>query len=233
MSLFDSQRDRVLAVMNELESFQISRMFAQPVDPERDNLVDYYKIVKTPMDLGTIRKKIEEDQYQSVAQWKEDVELVWSNSLLVHGKTSILGSITLELQNKFKKLVQHLTDNPDNDWMTKLCALRDELNGFSKKPSKSSSKKDSKPASRTSSQNKVSPKKQTSNPGFTKNDILKLTSRINNLKDEDKIRAIFKIIESNEPSLKSEGHILGLDVGNLKPATITELVAKINSWTDI
>lgn len=232
MSLSEAQRDRALAVMEEIESYNISRMFAQPVDPERDNIANYYKIVKTPMDLGTIRKKLIEGQYQSMIQWKDDMDLVWNNSLQVHGKASLMGYITLELQGTYKKLVQHVTDNPDNDWLTKLGALRDELNGFSKKPSKTSVKKETKQVSRSSSQTKVGQvKRPPSGPVFAKNDILKLTSQINSL-DEDRTREIFEIIQANEPALKTEKDMITMDVGNLKATTIVLLISKLESWAE-
>ena len=160
MSLAEAQRARALEVMDKLSEYSISKMFAQPVDPERDNISGYFDHVKTPMDLGTVRKKLDENVYPSMAAWKDDVELVWSNSLAVHGRTSLLGSITLEMQDVFRKLSQHVTDNPESDWMNKLHALRDELNSLSKRPSSkpATAKKDSKPVQRTMSTTSVDKK---------------------------------------------------------------------------
>ena len=124
MSLAEAQRARALEVMDKLSEYSISKMFAQPVDPERDNISGYFDHVKTPMDLGTVRKKLDENVYPSMAAWKDDVELVWSNSLAVHGRTSLLGSITLEMQDVFRKLSQHVTDNPESDWMKKTSSPR-------------------------------------------------------------------------------------------------------------
>jgi hypothetical protein len=118
--------------MDKLSSRAISRMFAQPVDPQQDNLPHYATIVRQPMDLGTVRHKLLADKYPSVSAWRDDMELIWANSLSVNSRQSVLGSITLEMQSLFKRLSQNLTDNPDMDWLNALFGLREELNTISR-----------------------------------------------------------------------------------------------------
>ena len=79
MSLVESQRDRALEVMDKLESFHISRMFTQPVD--RNEMPDYDKTVKTPMDLGTIRRKLIDGEYSSIAQWTREDHTSFSTKI--------------------------------------------------------------------------------------------------------------------------------------------------------
>lgn len=42
-------------------------LFNQPVDPEALGLPDYFKVVKTPMDLGTISQRLLGGEYYSNA----------------------------------------------------------------------------------------------------------------------------------------------------------------------
>jgi Bromodomain len=42
-------------------------------------LVDYPSVIKVPMDLGTIKKKIKDKKYTNIYQCAEDVRLVWRN----------------------------------------------------------------------------------------------------------------------------------------------------------
>ena len=51
-----------------------------PVDWQALNLVDYPLIVKEPMDLGTVRKKVSLGQYEHVEDALEDIQLVWGNA---------------------------------------------------------------------------------------------------------------------------------------------------------
>jgi len=53
--------------------------FSQPVDPVRQGIPLYFKIITHPMDLGTILQKLEADQYKSIAEVKEDLGLVITN----------------------------------------------------------------------------------------------------------------------------------------------------------
>uniref|UniRef100_A0A3Q2QVH4 Bromo domain-containing protein n=1 Tax=Fundulus heteroclitus TaxID=8078 RepID=A0A3Q2QVH4_FUNHE len=43
--------------------------FHEPVDAYRLNLPDYYKIIKQPMDMGTIKKRLENNFYQSAGEY--------------------------------------------------------------------------------------------------------------------------------------------------------------------
>lgn len=36
-------------------------------------------VIKTPMDLGTILKKVKAQQYKDKAAFKEDLDLIWEN----------------------------------------------------------------------------------------------------------------------------------------------------------
>ena len=53
--------------------------FMLPVDPVALNIPDYLEIIKNPMDLSTIRKKLDSKMYASMDQFEEDVRLMFSN----------------------------------------------------------------------------------------------------------------------------------------------------------
>ncbi|GMR32468.1 hypothetical protein PMAYCL1PPCAC_02663, partial [Pristionchus mayeri] len=53
--------------------------FLEPVDVEGLQLWDYYDIVQDPMDLSTIRKKLEYKQYATAAEVNDDIRLMCNN----------------------------------------------------------------------------------------------------------------------------------------------------------
>lgn len=53
--------------------------FNQPVDPVQLNIPDYFNIIKNPMDLGTVERKVLNNEYMDVYQFLDDVRLIWSN----------------------------------------------------------------------------------------------------------------------------------------------------------
>jgi len=67
----------------KLLSFMMRHKFAppfnQPVDPVVLGIPDYFNVIKTPMDLGTVSEKMAE--YESVEDFAADVRLVWANAL--------------------------------------------------------------------------------------------------------------------------------------------------------
>jgi hypothetical protein len=228
----EAQQIQCISVLDKLCSHHISRMFAQPVDPVRDNIPDYANRISRPMDLGTVRQKLLNNQYQSVSQWREDMELIWQNSLLVNSRTSILGNITIEMQNMFRKLSQNITDSPENDWLNKLFSLRDGLNSISRRnqPVSALKREASVPKqllNRANNQAKVNSKSK-NQTSFTKSEILKLTADINSLKDEVHILSIFAVLEKYEPGIKTDGDQLQLDIASLKTSTLNALREKVD-----
>ncbi|CAB3410807.1 unnamed protein product [Caenorhabditis bovis] len=72
-------------LLNEFYSkkyLEISWPFHEPVDPEALGLHDYLTIVKKPMDMSTIKKKLESGEYTEPSQFAEDYRLMLNNCLL-------------------------------------------------------------------------------------------------------------------------------------------------------
>eukprot|EP00959_Pyramimonas_sp_CCMP1952_P381300 7989663-Pyramimonas_sp.AAC.1 len=61
--------------------------FLKPVDVHALKLDDYFDIVKTPMDLGTVKKKLRTKMYKHPNEMKEDIELTFSNAILYNPTT--------------------------------------------------------------------------------------------------------------------------------------------------
>ncbi|POM79465.1 Hypothetical protein PHPALM_2858 [Phytophthora palmivora] len=68
-----------------------SAPFNSPVDTSLKGLEDYSQIIKNPMDLGTIKKKIDSGGYEGpdgYSIFAEDIRLVWDNAVLYNGEES-------------------------------------------------------------------------------------------------------------------------------------------------
>lgn len=102
--------------MDKITKYNISKMFLQPVDPVRDECSDYLTIIKKPMDLGTVRKKLETDQYSSVEQWKDDMNLIWTNTVTYNGQKALISVLAKTLQTIFKSLTTYLSSDEESDW---------------------------------------------------------------------------------------------------------------------
>ena len=72
----------MLKIVCSILSRNESLVFREPVDHVGLGLDDYPLIVTKPMDLGTVKKKIENDEYDTVDDIAADIRLVWSNCML-------------------------------------------------------------------------------------------------------------------------------------------------------
>ena len=66
-------------VMKAVWKHQFSWPFQQPVDAKKLNLPDYHKIIKKPMDLGTVKKRLEHNYYWSAKEAISDMTTLFSN----------------------------------------------------------------------------------------------------------------------------------------------------------
>jgi chromodomain-helicase-DNA-binding protein 7 len=57
--------------------------FMEPVNPEKDGIPNYRKLVQNPMDLGTIMNRLYLDFYKNAQQFWIDLGLVFKNCRLV------------------------------------------------------------------------------------------------------------------------------------------------------
>ncbi|XP_016298315.1 CREB-binding protein-like isoform X2 [Sinocyclocheilus anshuiensis] len=95
------------ALMPTLESLYRqdpeSLPFRQPVDPILLGIPDYFDIVKNPMDLSTIKRKLDTGQYQEPWQYVDDVWLMFNNAWLYNRKTSRVYKYCSKLAEVFEQ----------------------------------------------------------------------------------------------------------------------------------
>lgn len=68
-----------------------------------DELQDYFDIVKNPMDLSTIKRKLDTGQYQEPWQYVDDIWLMFNNAWLYNRKTSRVYKYCSKLAEVFEQ----------------------------------------------------------------------------------------------------------------------------------
>ena len=95
-----------------LDKFIETPLFQEPVDPVELNLPDYFDIIKEPMDLGTIKSKLENGEYDEEEDGgggggmkfdalKRDVMLTFDNAIEFNGADNWVGKHAEELRERF------------------------------------------------------------------------------------------------------------------------------------
>ena len=72
--------------------------FEQPVDPVALDLPDYFDIIKEPMDLSTILKRLLTNHYTKVIEFHKDICLMFTNAHTYNDPDSELITSSLELE---------------------------------------------------------------------------------------------------------------------------------------
>ena len=80
-----------------------SWIFLEKVVPEKLGIFDYFDIIKSPMDFGTIKEKLKSHQYLNMKQFLEDIELVFHNCILYNGEASQVSHMCREVQEEYNK----------------------------------------------------------------------------------------------------------------------------------
>ncbi|KAL1991402.1 hypothetical protein VTN49DRAFT_5394 [Thermomyces lanuginosus] len=97
-------------VLNELKAMtEHSAAFLTRVN-KRD-APDYYNVIKHPMDLGTMTKKLKALQYKSKQEFVDDLNLIWSNCLKYNTNPDhFLRKHALYMRKETEKLVPLIPD---------------------------------------------------------------------------------------------------------------------------
>ena len=63
--------------------------------------MDYFDIITNPMDLSTVKKKLQHNCYQTPEQLIADINLIWNNSIQYNGENHIVSNCAKELKTTF------------------------------------------------------------------------------------------------------------------------------------
>lgn len=77
----DEALRRTTKIVNSFLANEDLTPFREPVDWRGLELMDYTQVVKKPMDLGTIKRRLDRLQYSCAAEVAHDIRLVWKNCM--------------------------------------------------------------------------------------------------------------------------------------------------------
>ncbi|XP_036863653.2 bromodomain-containing protein 3 isoform X2 [Manis javanica] len=99
-------------VVKTLWKHQFAWPFYQPVDAIKLNLPDYHKIIKNPMDMGTIKKRLENNYYWSASECMQDFNTMFTNCYIYNKPTD---DIVLMAQALEKMFLQKVAQMPQEE----------------------------------------------------------------------------------------------------------------------
>uniref|UniRef100_A0A5K3EI34 Bromodomain-containing protein 2 n=1 Tax=Mesocestoides corti TaxID=53468 RepID=A0A5K3EI34_MESCO len=89
----------------------LNQLFLHPVDVEGLGLSDYHDIITHPMDLSTVRSKLDSGIYQNKNEFAADLRLMFNNCYKYNGETSDVASVGRTLQGIFEEQFAKILDD--------------------------------------------------------------------------------------------------------------------------
>ncbi|KAL0422239.1 UNVERIFIED_CONTAM: Transcription factor GTE6 [Sesamum latifolium] len=96
--------DAAHTVIKKIMKMEAAAPFNAPVDPIALGIPDYFDIIDTPMDFGTICSKLESGlKYRNSEEVFKDVELIWDNCCKYNKKGSLILELMKRVKTNFKR----------------------------------------------------------------------------------------------------------------------------------
>ncbi|XP_061928881.1 homeotic protein female sterile isoform X14 [Apis cerana] len=86
--------------------------FYKPVDAELLGLHDYHDIIKKPMDLGTVKTKMDNREYKTAQEFASDVRLIFTNCYKYNPPDHDVVAMARKLQDVFEMRYAKIPDEP-------------------------------------------------------------------------------------------------------------------------
>jgi len=95
-------------ILNALKKHRAAAPFLRAVDPVLFDCPDYYDIIKEPMDLGTVERKLRNNSYTTPSQFFDDVRKIWSNAFTYNPRNSQVYNMTYDISQYFEELYKQM-----------------------------------------------------------------------------------------------------------------------------
>ncbi|OAD78555.1 hypothetical protein PHYBLDRAFT_130768 [Phycomyces blakesleeanus NRRL 1555(-)] len=96
------------AITRELKKHRDAAPFLHPVDYVKMNVPDYPKVVRHPMDLTTVDRKLSRGQYVDVDAFVADVRLVFNNCYKFNGPEAMISMLCQNVESAFEKSMRQM-----------------------------------------------------------------------------------------------------------------------------
>ncbi|EAY06782.1 Bromodomain containing protein [Trichomonas vaginalis G3] len=114
--------------LGELMKWPLTTKFRAPVDPIKDGAPNYLEIVKNPIDLSTIKKKLHSNEYKTAKDFVDDVKLIYENAKLFNGENSMITFMACDIATLTQKQYEQKPNSHDEELKIKLETAVTQLN---------------------------------------------------------------------------------------------------------
>ncbi|KAH7908264.1 hypothetical protein BJ138DRAFT_1103658 [Hygrophoropsis aurantiaca] len=92
---------KLLQDLHRKQHWAAASAFYEPVDPIKLDIPTYYKVIKKPMDMATMRKKLENHEYPTAIKFFDDFKLMIRNCFTFNPPGTPVNQAGIDLQRLF------------------------------------------------------------------------------------------------------------------------------------
>ncbi|CAM6090281.1 unnamed protein product [Calypogeia fissa] len=222
-------------LLKKLISHKHAWVFNEPVDAVKLGLHDYHKVIKKPMDLGTIKKKLDSGTYAQPQEFADDIRLTFSNAMTYNPTGHDVYVMADVLRELFEERWKNIEEKVDEDRLKmeveeealaaegqgqsehyqdlkqQIRSIEDKIQSLTKRPS----------VGRPPAQPKPRPDDVEKRP-MTFDEKRKLSVALENL-PSDKLERIVQIIKKRNPNVSHNEDEIEVDIDSFDNDTLWEL----------
>jgi hypothetical protein len=214
-------------ILEELCSHPIARIFLNPVDPEADGVPTYLSIVKQPSDLGTVRRKLVNNEYITISEFERDVNLIWENAILFHGRSSVIAAMATRLNHIFQKKITKVQDHTHELWVNDYLKSQDVLCKLFREQPNALHEFNLSP-----DMEMLVPERKMARSWLTPEDAAFFASAFTFMDDPGHLSKLIHILTENEPSIDFSEEELQINLAALSQRTLRLLKAWLTELRD-
>ena len=92
-------------IVTLLKKHKFGFPFGEPVDPEVLGIPDYFDVIKEPMDISKVEKRLKSGFYKQLSEFETDVRKIWDNALTYNKSNTQIYEMTTEIKTYFETLI--------------------------------------------------------------------------------------------------------------------------------
>ena len=120
----DEEKKKIDKIFETMENDTQALDFLAPVDYVGLGILDYPTIITNPMDLGTVKNKLENGDYRLFQDFMSDINLIWKNCRTYNQP----GSEIVKMANHCDKKIKQLIDKAFKNYQSKSAKKNSENN---------------------------------------------------------------------------------------------------------
>ncbi len=197
-STFEKHLQGVLKEMMAPKNYALNYAFLEPVDPVKLGIPHYTTVIQHPMDLSTIKRKLDAHIYANYEEFESDMMLMLQNCFTFNKPEDAIYQLGKKFESLFKDLMARISkgdgddddENGGEDYLDEdqeIESLQREIATLSSRLAILVEKKEGK-------------KRRKSAPTITFEMKKTISEKINDL-DQEAILQVFQIIREGMPSL--------------------------------